>query len=126
MQEGGLSDSDEPMPQQPPSAFVDTTIGRILATHLELQQLRQLLTNMRMKSEETRRRHEIELEASRARVKALIDKNAKPLARNTDLLARASWLSTKGIPTLDDVMECTMYGLLEPTISLDHVFSFVV
>jgi len=79
-----------------------------------------------VQNEESAQRHQDELEAQRAQVKALMKENAKLLASNTDLLTRASQLSTEGIPSLDDVMASATYGLVEPTKGPANASTFLV
>jgi TolA-binding protein len=110
--EGGLQYLDQRMIEQP-MGELDGLVGGEAIEGLELEQLRQRLAAMQVESVELESRHRAELQAQMAQVKALTEENAKLVASNNDLLARASRLSIEGVPPLDDVVDMATYGLVE-------------
>jgi len=111
--EGGPQDLAQPMVDQPGHGS-ENVVGGVGAADAELQQLRESLATMHLQRDLQERRHQAELEAQRIQVKVLTKANAQLQASNTNLLARASWLSTEGTPPVDNVVNQITCGYGEP------------
>ena len=100
--EGGMG-TEEDLPNE-------DAIGGVEGEGDEVLRLRQLVQTLQAEKEAALRQHAAELEGQRARVKALMDENARLIAREADLVARERRLSTDEIPPLDVVVERATYG----------------
>jgi hypothetical protein len=105
--EGGPQDLDQPMVDQPGDEL-DGLVGGVPVVNQELQ-----LAAMEPDRMEIERRYQADLEVRMAQMKALTEENARLVAYNTELLARARRMSGEEIPGLDEIVERATYGLVD-------------